>query len=162
MASSEPQCGHGLVAGNRRSDPHDRTRFTVIRAFQAGPTRVRFFLPLRNCETRESIMKLRLLAVTAVLLALAYATPLGFAQDPGGTTTKDQDAAASAPSKPPLRPALSLPTPTRSNTRAARQMSMPSATGTWVARPAWATGMGWRNRSPWASSMPSKWNRASS
>ena len=57
-------------------------------------------------------MKLRSLAVTAALLALAYATPLGFGQDPGGTITKDQDAAATIPSKPPLRPALS-PTPTR-------------------------------------------------
>lgn len=24
MPSFEPQCDHGLVAGNRRSDPHDR------------------------------------------------------------------------------------------------------------------------------------------
>jgi beta-barrel assembly-enhancing protease len=45
-------------------------------------------------------MKLRLLAVTAALLALAYAIPLGFAEDQGGATTKDQDAAASTPSKP--------------------------------------------------------------
>jgi beta-barrel assembly-enhancing protease len=43
-------------------------------------------------------MTLRSVAVTAALLALAYATPLGFAQDQGGTATKDQDAAASAPS----------------------------------------------------------------
>ena len=45
-------------------------------------------------------MKLRSLAVTAALLALAYSTPLGFGQDQGGTATKDQDAAASIPSKP--------------------------------------------------------------
>jgi predicted Zn-dependent protease len=45
-------------------------------------------------------MKLRFLAVTAVLLALAYASPLGFAEDQGGAVTKDQDAAASTPSKP--------------------------------------------------------------
>ena len=49
-------------------------------------------------------MKLRSVAVTAALLALAYATPLGFAQDPGGTTTKDQDAAASTPSKAATAP----------------------------------------------------------
>ena len=58
-------------------------------------------------------MKLRLLAVTAALLALAYAIPVGFAEDQGGTATKDQDAAASTPSKPPLRPALSPRTPIR-------------------------------------------------
>ena len=45
-------------------------------------------------------MKLRFLAVTAALLALAYATPLGFAEDQGGAATKDHDAAASTPSKP--------------------------------------------------------------
>jgi beta-barrel assembly-enhancing protease len=45
-------------------------------------------------------MKLRLLAVTAALLALAYAIPLGFAEDQVGAATKDQDAAASTPSKP--------------------------------------------------------------
>ena len=45
-------------------------------------------------------MKLRLLAVTAALLALAYAIPVGFAEDQGGTATNDQDAAASTPSKP--------------------------------------------------------------
>ncbi len=44
-------------------------------------------------------MKLRLLAVTVALLALAYATPLGFAHDQGGAATKDPDAAVSAPSK---------------------------------------------------------------
>jgi predicted Zn-dependent protease len=51
-------------------------------------------------------MKLRSVAVTAALLALAYATPLGFAQDPGGTTTKDQDAAASTPSKAATAPSV--------------------------------------------------------
>ena len=51
-------------------------------------------------------MKLRSVAVTAALLALAYATPLGLAQDPGGTTTKDQDAAASAPSKAATAPSV--------------------------------------------------------
>ena len=51
-------------------------------------------------------MKLRSVAVTAALLALAYATPLGFAQDPGGTTTKDQDAAASTPSKVATAPSV--------------------------------------------------------
>jgi hypothetical protein len=51
-------------------------------------------------------MKLRSVAVTAALLALAYATPLGFAQDPGGTTTKDQDAAASTPSKAATAPGV--------------------------------------------------------
>jgi len=45
-------------------------------------------------------------AVTSALLALAYATPLGFAQDPGGTTTKDQDAAASTPSKAATAPSV--------------------------------------------------------
>jgi beta-barrel assembly-enhancing protease len=45
-------------------------------------------------------MKLRSVAVTAALLALAYATPLGFAQDQGGTATKDQEAATSIASKP--------------------------------------------------------------
>ena len=51
-------------------------------------------------------MKLRSVAVTAALLALAYATPLGFAQEPGGTTTKDQDAAASTPSKAATAPSV--------------------------------------------------------
>ena len=51
-------------------------------------------------------MKLRSVAVTSALLALAYATPLGFAQDPGGTTTKDQDAAASTPSKAATAPSV--------------------------------------------------------
>jgi predicted Zn-dependent protease len=45
-------------------------------------------------------MKLRLLAVTAALLALACAIPFGLAEDQGGAATKDQDAAASTPSKP--------------------------------------------------------------
>jgi predicted Zn-dependent protease len=45
-------------------------------------------------------MKLRSLAATAALLTLAYSTPLGFGQDQGGTVTKDQDAAATIPSKP--------------------------------------------------------------
>ena len=48
-------------------------------------------------------MKLRSVAVTAALLALAYATPLGFAQDPGGTTTKDRTL------PPPSRPSPTAP-----------------------------------------------------
>jgi predicted Zn-dependent protease len=45
-------------------------------------------------------MKLRLLAVTAALFALTCATPLGLAEDQGGTAPKNQDTAASTPSKP--------------------------------------------------------------
>jgi len=45
-------------------------------------------------------MKLRLLAVTVALLALGYAIPFGLAQDQVGVVSKDQDAAASTPSKP--------------------------------------------------------------
>jgi predicted Zn-dependent protease len=44
-------------------------------------------------------LKLRFLAVTAALLALANAPPLGFAEDQGGAATKDQDAASTS-SKP--------------------------------------------------------------
>ena len=45
-------------------------------------------------------MKLRLLAVTAALLALAYAIPFSLAENQVGAATKGQDAAASTPSKP--------------------------------------------------------------
>jgi len=45
-------------------------------------------------------MKLRCLAITASLLVLGYAIPLGLAEDQGGAATKDQDAAASASSTP--------------------------------------------------------------
>jgi predicted Zn-dependent protease len=44
-------------------------------------------------------MKLRFLAVTAALLALTYASPVGLAEDQGGAATKDQDAATSTPSQ---------------------------------------------------------------
>jgi predicted Zn-dependent protease len=45
-------------------------------------------------------MKLRCLAITASLLVLGYAIPLGLAEGQGGAATKDQDAAASASSTP--------------------------------------------------------------
>jgi beta-barrel assembly-enhancing protease len=52
------------------------------------------------CDIRESIMKLRLLAATAALLALIVAIPVGFAQDQGGAAAKNQDPAASTPPQP--------------------------------------------------------------
>ena len=57
-------------------------------------------------------MKLRLLAVTAALLALGYAIPFGLAQDQVGAATKDE-MPPPAPRPSPLRPALSPQTPTK-------------------------------------------------
>ena len=67
-------------------------------------------------------MKLRLLALTAVLLALAYAAPRGFSQDQGGA--KPSDTASGQLRAKKLRPrrlVSSRRTPTKSNTMAARQ-----------------------------------------
>jgi predicted Zn-dependent protease len=58
----------------------------------------------------ESIMKLRLLALTAALLTITYAAPRGFSQDQAGVPPSDQgapDGAAksSAPAPPSIQPA---------------------------------------------------------
>ena len=57
VPGTEPQCGHGLVAGNRRSDPHDRIPSLEMRAFQAGPgpTRVRLFSAFEELQALQTV-----------------------------------------------------------------------------------------------------------
>jgi hypothetical protein len=50
-------------------------------------------------------MKLRLLALTAVLLAFSYATPRSFSQDQGGAKPSDTASESSAPKSSPSSPA---------------------------------------------------------
>ena len=66
-------------------------------------------------------MKLRLLALTAVLLAFTYATPRSLAQDQGAAKPGDTASESSAPKSTPAPPGVSsLRTLKRSGTTAAK------------------------------------------